>query len=34
MLRKLYPYTRGYRKWIAAGIVCSLAISVLDKKQK
>ena len=23
MLRKLYPYTRGYRKWIAAGIVCS-----------
>ena len=23
MLRKLYPYTRGYRKWIAAGVVCS-----------
>ena len=23
MLRKLYPYTRGYRKWIAAGIACS-----------
>ena len=23
MLRRLYPYTRGYRKWIAAGIVCS-----------
>ena len=23
MLRKLYPYTRGYRKWIVAGIVCS-----------
>ncbi len=23
MLKKLSPYTRGYRKWIALGIVCS-----------
>jgi ATP-binding cassette subfamily B protein len=23
MLRKLVPYTRGYRKWIALGVVCS-----------
>lgn len=23
MLRKLFPYTRGYRKWIALGVVCS-----------
>ena len=23
MIKKLWPYTRGYRKWIFTGILCS-----------
>ena len=30
MLRKLIPYTKGYRMWILAGILCSVAESVLE----
>ncbi len=30
MIRKLLPYTRGYRRWIFAGILCSAAESVLE----
>ena len=30
MIRKLLPYTRGYRWWILGGILCSAAESVLE----
>lgn len=30
MIRKLLPYTRGYRLWILGGILCSAAESVLE----
>lgn len=30
MLKKLFPYTRGYRKWIALGVVCSAMDSIFQ----
>ena len=30
MLRKLIPYTRGYRLWILGGVLCSVAEAVLE----
>ena len=30
MIRKLYPYTRGYRALICFGILCSAAEAVLE----
>ena len=30
MIRKLFPYTRGYRPWILAGILCTVVESVLE----
>ena len=30
MIKKLWPYTRGYRKWIALGVVCSASEAVFE----
>ena len=30
MVKKLWPYTRGYRKWILAGVICSAAEAVFE----
>ena len=30
MLKKLAPYTKGYRIWIALGILCSAAEAVFE----
>ena len=30
MIRKLWPYTRGCRKWIALGVVCSASEAVFE----
>ena len=30
MIRKLWPYTRGYRKWIVLGVLCSAAEAVFE----
>ena len=30
MIRKLWPYTRNYRKWILLGILCSAAEAVFE----
>jgi len=30
MIKKLWPYTRGYRKWIALGILCSASEAVFE----
>ena len=30
MIRKLWPYTRGYRKWILFGVLCSASEAVFE----
>ena len=30
MIKKLWPYTRGYRKWIALGVLCSASEAVFE----
>ncbi len=30
MIRKLWPYTRGYRKWIFLGVLCSASEAVFE----
>lgn len=30
MIKKLWPYTRGYRKWMALGIACSASEAVFE----
>ena len=30
MIRKLWPYTRGYRKWILLGVLCSASEAVFE----
>ena len=30
MIKKLWPYTRGYRKWVALGVVCSAGEAVFE----
>ena len=30
MIKKLWPYTRGYRKWVALGILCSASEAVFE----
>ena len=30
MIKKLWPYTRGYRKWVFLGILCSGAEAVFE----
>lgn len=30
MIKKLWPYTQGYRKWILAGVACSAAEAVFE----
>ena len=30
MIRKLFPFTKGYRLWILAGVLCSVGESVLE----
>ena len=30
MIKKLWPYTRGYRKWIFTGILCSGSEAVFE----
>ncbi len=30
MIRKLWPYTRGYRKWIVFGVLCSASEAVFE----
>ena len=30
MIKKLWPYTRGYRKWILLGVICSAAEAVFE----
>ena len=30
MMKKLWPYTRGYRKWILLGVVCSASEAVFE----
>ena len=30
MIKKLLPYTRGYRKWIALGVICSASEAVFE----
>ena len=30
MLKKLWPYTGGYRKWICAGVLCSAAEAIFE----
>ena len=30
MIKKLWPYTQGYRKWIILGVICSGAEAVFE----
>ena len=30
MIRKLWPYTRGCRRWIALGVICSGSEAVFE----
>ena len=30
MMKKLWPYTRGYRKWILFGVLCSASEAVFE----
>ena len=30
MMQKLWPYTRGYRKWIVFGVLCSASEAVFE----
>ena len=30
MMKKLWPYTRGYRKWILSGVLCSAGEAVFE----
>ena len=30
MIKKLWPYTRGYRKWMLSGVLCSAAEAVFE----
>ena len=30
MIKKLWPYTKGYRKWIALGVLCSASEAVFE----
>ena len=30
MIRRLWPYTQGYRKWIVCGILCSACEAVFE----
>ncbi|WP_409970053.1 ABC transporter ATP-binding protein [Bengtsoniella intestinalis] len=30
MLKQLWPYTKGYRQWIAVGVICSAAEAVFE----
>ena len=30
MLKKLWPYTRGYRRWICAGVICSASEAIFE----
>ncbi len=30
MIRKLWPYTRGYRKWVVLGVLCSASEAVFE----
>ena len=33
MIRKLFPYTKGYRHWIILGILCTAGEAVLELLQ-